>query len=129
MAREGNATVVHRSDYSPVPFFIDDVRLTFDLDEQKTRVLNVMRVRRNHWHTGTPSQRPACKASSDAWSKPRSRRRSACNATGTIATGMGDRSRSTNVAMRSASNVPSTRAGRRSPSNLSARSAAATGSR
>ena len=47
MAREGNATVVHRSDYSPVPFFIDDVRLTFDLDEQKTRVLNVMRVRRN----------------------------------------------------------------------------------
>ena len=47
MAREGNSTVVHRSDYSPTPFWVEDVRLTFDLDESKTRVLNVMRIRRN----------------------------------------------------------------------------------
>ncbi|MEY2781147.1 MAG: hypothetical protein RL307_851, partial [Pseudomonadota bacterium] len=47
MAREGNSTVVHRSDYSPTPFWVEDVHLTFDLDESKTRVLNVMRIRRN----------------------------------------------------------------------------------
>ncbi len=47
MTREGNPTLVRRLDYAPPPFFIDEVNLTFDLDETKTRVLNVMRVRRN----------------------------------------------------------------------------------
>lgn len=45
--REGNSKVIYRADYQPPPFWIDSVDLTFDLDPQKTRVLNRMRVRRN----------------------------------------------------------------------------------
>ncbi|MBP8873358.1 MAG: aminopeptidase N, partial [Polaromonas sp.] len=37
----------HRADYAPPAYWIDSVDLTFDLDPQKTRVLNKMRVRRN----------------------------------------------------------------------------------
>ncbi|GAB4400621.1 MAG: aminopeptidase N [Rhodoferax sp.] len=39
--------VVRRQDYAPPPFWIDTVELTFDLDPAKTRVLNIMRLRRN----------------------------------------------------------------------------------
>ena len=45
--REGQAAVIHRTDYQPPAFWIDHVELTFDLDPAKTRVLNKMRVRRN----------------------------------------------------------------------------------
>ncbi len=41
------ATVVKRADYTPPPFWIETVDLTFDLDLVKTRVLNTMRLRRN----------------------------------------------------------------------------------
>ena len=44
---EGPATANHRGDYTPPGYLIDTVDLTFDLDPQKTRVLNKMRVRRN----------------------------------------------------------------------------------
>jgi aminopeptidase N len=39
--------IVKRADYTPPPFWIDSVNLTFDLDPAKTRVLNKMRIRRN----------------------------------------------------------------------------------
>ena len=39
--------LVHRRDYAPPAFWIDTVNLTFDLDPAKTRVLNVMTMRRN----------------------------------------------------------------------------------
>ena len=45
--REGQNTVILRSDYRAPAFWIDTVDLTFDLDPAKTRVLNRMRVRRN----------------------------------------------------------------------------------
>nr|MDP2190654.1 aminopeptidase N [Rhodoferax sp.] len=43
----GPATVIRRADYSPPAFWIDTVKLTFDLDPAKTRVLNKMTLRRN----------------------------------------------------------------------------------
>ena len=39
--------VMRREAYSPPPYLIDTVELTFDLDPAKTRVLNKMRIRRN----------------------------------------------------------------------------------
>ncbi|MBL0420228.1 aminopeptidase N [Ramlibacter sp. AW1] len=45
--REGQTAVIHRADYRPPAFWIDSVELCFDLDPQKTRVLNRMRLRRN----------------------------------------------------------------------------------
>src|SRR3954451_23724881 len=45
--REGQSKVILRSDYRAPAFWIDSVELCFDLDPQKTRVLNRMRVRRN----------------------------------------------------------------------------------
>ncbi|MGM9428281.1 aminopeptidase N [Hydrogenophaga sp. MI9] len=47
--REGDAPamVIRREDYTPPPFWIDRIELTFDLDPVKTRVLNKMSLRRN----------------------------------------------------------------------------------
>ncbi|KAB2892845.1 MAG: aminopeptidase N, partial [Burkholderiaceae bacterium] len=45
--REGQATAIHRADYTAPAFWIDTVDLAFDLDPAKTRVLNKMRLRRN----------------------------------------------------------------------------------
>jgi aminopeptidase N len=49
MFKEGSATptLIKREDYTPPPFWIDTVDLSFDLDPAKTRVLNKMHVRRN----------------------------------------------------------------------------------
>jgi aminopeptidase N len=49
MFKEGSATptLIKREDYTPPPFWIDTVDLTFDLDPAKTRVLSKMHVRRN----------------------------------------------------------------------------------
>ena len=47
MMREGQATAIHRADYTAPAFWVDTVDLTFDLDPAKTRVLNKMRLRRN----------------------------------------------------------------------------------
>ena len=47
MYREGASPLIKREDYTAPAFWIDTVELTFDLDPQKTRVLNKMRVRRN----------------------------------------------------------------------------------
>ncbi len=47
MYREGQATAIHRADYTAPAFWIDTVALCFDLDPAKTRVLNKMRMRRN----------------------------------------------------------------------------------
>jgi aminopeptidase N len=47
MLREGQATAIHRADYTAPAFWIDTVELTFDLDPAKTRVLNKMTLRRN----------------------------------------------------------------------------------
>ena len=47
MYREGQATAIHRADYTAPAFWIDTVELCFDLDPAKTRVLNKMRLRRN----------------------------------------------------------------------------------
>ncbi|SDP21604.1 aminopeptidase N [Rhodoferax sp. OV413] len=47
MYREGQATAIHRADYTAPAFWIDTVELCFDLDPAKTRVLNKMRMRRN----------------------------------------------------------------------------------
>ncbi|HMS27054.1 MAG TPA: aminopeptidase N [Burkholderiaceae bacterium] len=41
------AKTTYRADYAPPAYWIDSVDLTFDLDPQKTRVLNKMRIRRN----------------------------------------------------------------------------------
>ena len=43
----GTPTATRREDYSPPPYWIDTVDLSFDLDPAKTRVLNRMRLRRN----------------------------------------------------------------------------------
>ena len=43
----GGAGVVRRADYTAPTFWIDSVDLTFDLDPEKTRVLNKMVLRRN----------------------------------------------------------------------------------
>ncbi|HVZ46062.1 MAG TPA: aminopeptidase N [Ramlibacter sp.] len=45
--REGHNKIIHRADYQPPAYWIDAVDLTFDLEPNKTRVLNRMRVRRN----------------------------------------------------------------------------------
>ena len=47
MMREGQATAIHRADYTAPAYWIDTVELVFDLDPAKTRVLNKMRLRRN----------------------------------------------------------------------------------
>ncbi len=47
MSQEGQATVIHRADYTAPAYWIDTVDLAFDLDPAKTRVLNRMRMRRN----------------------------------------------------------------------------------
>jgi aminopeptidase N len=48
LLREGQAaSVIHRKDYAPPAYWIDNVDLCFDLDPAKTRVLNKMTVRRN----------------------------------------------------------------------------------
>jgi len=48
LAQESTAiALIHRGDYTPPPWWVDTVDLTFDLDPQQTRVLNKMRVRRN----------------------------------------------------------------------------------
>ncbi|AVS68939.1 aminopeptidase N [Paracidovorax avenae] len=52
--REGQAHTVHRADYQAPAWWIDTVDLTFDLDPAKTRVLNKMRVRRNHTVPAAP---------------------------------------------------------------------------
>ncbi len=44
---QGQATAIHRADYTAPAFWIDTVDLCFDLDPAKTRVLNKMRLRRN----------------------------------------------------------------------------------
>ncbi|MDR2852755.1 MAG: aminopeptidase N [Burkholderiaceae bacterium] len=43
----GQTIITRRADYTPPPYWIDTVELTFDLDPAKTRVLNRMHVRRN----------------------------------------------------------------------------------
>ena len=47
MPREGQASITRREDYQAPGFWIDTVDLVFDLDPQKTRVLNTMVCRRN----------------------------------------------------------------------------------
>ncbi len=47
MYREGASPLIKRENYTAPAFWIDTVELTFDLDPQKTRVLNKMRVRKN----------------------------------------------------------------------------------
>jgi hypothetical protein len=47
LMREGQTTVIYRSEYTAPAYWIDTVDLSFDLDPAKTRVLNRMRVRRN----------------------------------------------------------------------------------
>jgi aminopeptidase N len=61
----GTSTATRREDYSPPPYWIDTVELSFDLDPAKTRVLNRMRLRRN---TDLPGQaRCAWTATSSTW--------------------------------------------------------------
>src|SRR5687767_3235638 len=43
----GAAVVINRADYVAPAYWIDTVELCFDLDPQKTRVLNKMSLRRN----------------------------------------------------------------------------------
>jgi aminopeptidase N len=50
----GPAMVIRREDYTPPPFWIDRIELTFDLDPAKTRVLNKMSLRRNTEVTAQP---------------------------------------------------------------------------
>ena len=45
--REPQGQLVQRLDYQPSAYLIEQVDLTFDLDPNKTRVLNRMRMRRN----------------------------------------------------------------------------------
>ena len=44
---QGPATLILRADYAAPAYWIDTVNLTFDLDPNKTRVLNKMTLRRN----------------------------------------------------------------------------------
>ena len=44
---QSSASAILRADYQPPAFWIDTVDLSFDLDPQKTRVLNRMTLRRN----------------------------------------------------------------------------------
>ncbi len=44
---DGPAIAIHRADYTPPAFLIENIDLAFDLDPAKTRVLNKMRLRRN----------------------------------------------------------------------------------
>ena len=50
----GTSTATRREDYSPPPYWIDTVELSFDLDPAQTRVLNRMRLRRNTDLPGQP---------------------------------------------------------------------------
>jgi aminopeptidase N len=50
----GQAVAIKRMDYAPPAYWIDSVDLCFDLDPQKTRVLNKMHVRRNAAVTTEP---------------------------------------------------------------------------
>ena len=43
----GPAAAIRREDYTAPAYWIDSVELTFDLDPNKTRVLNRMTLRRN----------------------------------------------------------------------------------
>ena len=43
----GQSVAVRREDYTAPAYWIDSVELTFDLDPNKTRVLNRMTLRRN----------------------------------------------------------------------------------
>ncbi len=47
MFREGQTVITRRQDYQAPGYWIDSVELVFDLDPQKTRVLNTMQIRRN----------------------------------------------------------------------------------
>ena len=47
MYREGASPLIKRENYAAPAVWIDTVELTFDLDPQKTRVLNKMRIRKN----------------------------------------------------------------------------------
>jgi len=44
MYRDGPSPLIKRENYTAPAFWIETVELTFDLDPQKTRVLNKMRV-------------------------------------------------------------------------------------
>ncbi len=46
-AGPGPSVTINRSDYAPPAYWIDTVELCFDLDPNKTRVLNKMKLRRN----------------------------------------------------------------------------------
>ena len=48
MLREGQSPLILRQDYTAPAYWIDTVDLCFDLDPAKTRVLNKMKLRRNH---------------------------------------------------------------------------------
>src|SRR6218665_2876755 len=52
----GPAITIRREDYSAPAFWIDSVDLTFDLDPNKTRVLNRMTLRRNPGVAAQPLQ-------------------------------------------------------------------------
>ena len=47
-AGQGPSVAINRADYTPPAYWIDTVDLCFDLDVAKTRVLNKMKLRRNH---------------------------------------------------------------------------------
>ncbi len=47
-AGPGPSVAINRADYTPPAYWIDTVDLCFDLDVAKTRVLNKMKLRRNH---------------------------------------------------------------------------------
>ena len=47
-AGPGPSVAINRADYTPPAYWIDTVDLCFDLDPAKTRVLNKMKLRRNH---------------------------------------------------------------------------------
>ena len=47
MYRDGPSPLIKRENYTAPAFWIETVELTFDLDPQKTRVLNKMRVLKN----------------------------------------------------------------------------------
>ena len=52
--REGTARLIRREDYTPPPYWIRRVDLTFDLDPAKTRVVNRMQIERNPQLAGQP---------------------------------------------------------------------------
>ncbi|MBN2333181.1 MAG: aminopeptidase N [Deltaproteobacteria bacterium] len=48
---------IHRHDYQPPPFLIDQVELLFDLNEERTVVTSRLAIRRNHT-VGSPATKP-----------------------------------------------------------------------